>query len=318
LTVGLVTCGAVPELTRDDQILVAELARRGIAAVTLLWDDRTVAWERFDALVLRSCWDYHLRTQEFVAWLGRIEDSGARLWNPAPLVRRNLHKSYLRILSEAGVPIPPTIWLERETRPSLTELLTERAWSEAVIKPAVSASAHRTWRARLADAPRLQPRLDAALAEGDVLVQRFEPAIRERGEWSLVFFGGRFSHGVIKRPRSDDFRVQEEHGGTAQPAVAPPDLVRQGRRILDEIEGPWLYARVDGIESDGVFTLLELELIEPVLFLAQDPQAAARFAEALETLLCRSEEARPPRIAGNSATVDSEAAGETFDPESKR
>jgi hypothetical protein len=176
--------------------------------------------------------------------------------------------------------------------------LTERAWSEAVIKPAVSASAHRTWRARLADAPRLQPRLDAALAEGDVLVQRFEPAIRERGEWSLVFFGGRFSHGVIKRPRSDDFRVQEEHGGTAQPAVAPPDLVRQGRRILDEIEGPWLYARVDGIESDGLFTLLELELVEPVLFLAQDPRAAARFAEALETLLCRSEEARPPRIAG--------------------
>jgi len=305
LTVGLVTCGAVPELTPDDQRLVTELARRGLAAVTLLWDDRTVAWERFDALVLRSCWDYHLRLKGFVEWLGRIEDSGARLWNPAPLVRRNLHKSYLRILSEAGVPIPPTIWLERGTHPTLSELLIERAWSEAVIKPAVSASAHRTWHAHLGDTPRLQSRLDEVLAECDVLVQRFEPAIRERGEWSLVFFGGRFSHAVIKRPRSDDFRVQEEHGGSAEPAVAPPDLIRQGRRVLDEIEGPWLYARVDGIERDGVFTLLELELIEPVLFLAQDPRAAARFADALETLLCRPEEAQQPRI-----------AGEPFDPES--
>jgi hypothetical protein len=292
LTVGLVTCGAVPELTPDDRGFVAELARRGISAVTLLWDDRTVTWERFDALVLRSCWDYHVRTQEFVAWLGRIETSGARLWNPVPLVRRNLHKSYLRILSGAGVPIPPTIWLERGARASLSELLTERAWSEAVIKPAVSASAHRTWYAHLAGAPGLQSRFEAALADGDVLVQRFEPAIRERGEWSLIFFGGSFSHAVIKKPRSDDFRVQEEHGGTAQPAIAPPDLVRQGRRVLDEIEGPWLYARVDGIALDGVFTLLELELIEPVLFLAQDPLAAARFADALETLLCRPREAR--------------------------
>jgi len=287
LTVGLVTCGAVPELTSDDLRLVTELARRGIAAVTLLWDDRTVAWERLDAVVLRSCWDYHLRTREFVEWLGRIEISGARLWNPPPLVRRNLHKSYLRLLSGTGVPIPPTIWLDRGSRASLSELLTERAWSEAVIKPAVSASAHRTWHAQVADAPGLQPRLEAALADGDVLVQRFEPAIRERGEWSLVFFGGSFSHAVIKRPRSGDFRVQEEHGGSAEPAVALPDLVRQGQRILEEIEGPWLYARVDGVEKDGVFTLLELELIEPVLFFAHDALAASRFADALETLLDR-------------------------------
>ena len=114
-----------------------------------------------------------------------------------------------------------------------------------------------------------------------MLVQPFLAEIQTAGEWSLIFLGGEYSHATLKRPRAGDFRVQEQLGGSAEPARATPALIEQARAVVASISGPWIYARVDGLEIDGVFTLMELELIEPSLFLATDPQAPARFAEAI-------------------------------------
>jgi glutathione synthase/RimK-type ligase-like ATP-grasp enzyme len=119
------------------------------------------------------------------------------------------------------------------------------------------------------------------LEQGDALVQAFAPEIERSGEWSFVFFGGAFSHAVLKRPAPGDFRVQTELGGSAVPLDPPPALLDQAATVMGKVQGRWLYARVDGIERDGRLVVLELEMIEPFLFLGQDPQAPARFADAI-------------------------------------
>src|SRR5689334_6243607 len=112
LTIGIATCAKVPDLTPDDRLLVDELLRRGIDARAVVWDDPAVAWATFDGVVIRSCWDYQLRTEAFLAWLAALEEAGVPLWNPAGLVRWNHHKRYLQDLERSGVAIVPTVFLE--------------------------------------------------------------------------------------------------------------------------------------------------------------------------------------------------------------
>jgi hypothetical protein len=278
--VGLVTCSRWPEIAPDDLSLAQALQRRGALVRAAPWDEPSVRWEDFDRVVLRSCWDYHVRASEFLDWLSLLEKARVPLWNPAPLVRSNAQKSYLRDLASAGIPVLPTEWLEPGRRVDLAALLARRDWEEAVVKPLVSASAHRTLRTSRGRAAADQAALDELVSSGGVLVQQFAPEISSFGEWSLVFLDGAYSHAVVKRPAPGDFRVQDDFGGTASRQTPPAALVRQAQDLLSRHE-PWLYARVDAIDRDGRLILMELELIEPSLFLGWDSRAADRFAEGI-------------------------------------
>lgn len=281
MRIAFVTCAKVPDLSADDRLAVDELGRRGAEIEPAVWDDPGVRWSRYDRVVIRSCWDYHHRVDEFLAWLDRMEAEEIPLWNPARVVRGNVDKAYLAELAAAGLPVVPTVHRERGAVVDLAGLLGERGWSEAVIKPSVSASAFRTLRIGRGEAAATQGELDALLAASGVLIQPFLAEIQTRGEWSLIFLRGEYSHAILKLPGAGDFRVQQELGGSADAASPPPALIEQARAVVAEIPGPWLYARVDGVEIDGVFTLMELELIEPSLFLVSDGEAPARFAEAI-------------------------------------
>jgi hypothetical protein len=282
-----------------------------VAASARTWDDPSVPWAAFDAIVLRSTWDYHLRITAFRRWIGERRSAGAALWNPPDLLLWNTHKFYLRELEARGIPIIPTRFVAAPSRgdsdapsratfdaasranpdsgsraalhapPDFGRILEEEGWSRAVVKPAVSGGA---WRTRLVDragAIRL-PESDPALGVDDVLVQEYRPEIESGGEWSLVYIGGAFSHAVRKRPASGDFRVQTELGGTYAAARADASLVRQADRVLAAVDSPWLYARVDGVEADGRLLLMELEVVEPSLFLDAAPDAVRRFAAAID------------------------------------
>jgi glutathione synthase/RimK-type ligase-like ATP-grasp enzyme len=281
LRIAFVTYAELPDLSADDRLAVEELRRRGAEVETAVWDDPGVRWFSYDRVVIRSCWDYHHRVDEFLAWLDRMEGEGIPLWNPARVVRGNVDKAYLGELAAAGLPVVPTVHLERGAAVDLAGLLGEREWSEAVIKPSVSASAFRTLRVSGAEAVAAQRELDELLERSGALIQPFLAEVQTAGEWSLIFLGGEYSHATLKRPRAGDFRVQQELGGSADAARPRPALIEQARAVAAAIPEPWLYARVDGVEIDGVFTLMELELIEPSLFLVSDPQAPARFAEAI-------------------------------------
>lgn len=279
--VALVTCVAIRELTDDDRPLLVELWNLGIKAEPAVWDDPSVDWGSFDAAVIRSTWDYHLSPAAFSAWLARLEALGTKLWNPAPVVRANADKSYLKELAAAGVSVVPTAWVPSGAPARLDELLGSRGWTDAVVKPAISAGAFRTRRVRLGE-PGGQDALDDARAHCDAMVQPFLPEIAAEGEWSFIFLGGEFSHAVLKTPRAGDFRVQEEHGGRTARREPPPGLLVQARDALLAASRPCLYARVDGVRRGSELIVIEVELIEPSLYLSLDPAAARRFAELIK------------------------------------
>ncbi|HSF41657.1 MAG TPA: hypothetical protein VLT87_17795 [Thermoanaerobaculia bacterium] len=279
--IAFVTHAGRPDLADDDRLAAAEISRRGARVEAAVWDDPHVDWSGFDRVVLRSCWDYHLRLPEFLGWLGGLERAGAPVWNPPAVVRGNADKGYLADLAAGGVPVVATMRVERGAAADLASILDERGWTDAVVKPAVSASAFLTRRVRREEAVEAQADFEHLLALSAALVQPFLPEVQSGGEWSLLFFAGEYSHAVLKRPRAGDFRVQTEHGGSTLAQRPSPALVAQARQVLEHIPGPWLYARVDGVEVDGTFLLMELELIEPSLFLACDREAPARFATAV-------------------------------------
>src|SRR6266550_4722722 len=283
--IALATSATLPTLNDDDRLLIPALAELGLGAVPAVWDSPDVCWEEFQGVLVRSCWDYHHRLEEFLAWVSRLERAGVPVWNPPAVLRWNSHKGYLRDLAARGVPIVPTRWLARGRRVELAQLLRDERWSDVVVKPAVSASATDTWRTSAATAGVDQSRLEELLRAGDVMVQPFIHEVCDPGEWSIIFFGGRFSHAVLKRPAAGDYRVQWEFGGTAVTMPPPGTLLADAAAVMAAVPGLPLYARVDGVERDGRLILMELELIEPHLFLGWDAGAAARLAGAIHGAL---------------------------------
>src|SRR5256712_10643923 len=198
--IALATGANLPTLNEDDLLLVPPLRELGVTAVPAVWDSPEVCWEEFQAVVVRSCWDYHHRLEEFLAWVSRLDRTAVRVGNPPAVHRWTSHKGYLRDLAARGVSIVPTRWLERGAQADLAGLLRDAGWRDAVVKPAVSASAHGTWRTSGETAGADQRRLDELLPAGDVMVQPFTPEVVEPGEWSIVFLGGRVSPAGVQRP----------------------------------------------------------------------------------------------------------------------
>lgn len=286
--IALATSSNVPELTGDDRLLVRALASAGVSAVPAIWDDCRENWHRYAAVVIRSCWDYHLKHGEFLAWLHRLETTGVRVLNSPALVRWNAEKTYLRELAACGVASVPTRWVERDDLISLDAILHAREWDRVVVKPAISASAHETWRASSASAHAAEPRFRLMVTNGEVLVQPFLDVVQSDGEWSLLFYGGVYSHSVLKRPRPGDFRVQREHGGTSEALVPSREMIAAARgvlRVAEQGRSASLYARVDGCVIERKFVLMELELIEPDLYLRSNDAAPDRLAAALLDVL---------------------------------
>ena len=287
MTVAFATSDAWPSLTPDDRLAADALAERGIAVVPAVWSDGSVPWTSYDAIVIRSTWDYHLRPSEFGAWIDLLERRGCAVWNPCPLLRWNANKRYLADLEASGVAIVPTAWIPSATPAALSDVMDAHGWDDVVVKPAISATAYGTRRVVRADAASPADAPETGDSRGEVLVQRFIPEIETAGEWSLMFLGGSFSHAVRKRPVPGDFRVQSEYGGSAVAERAPASVIAAAERVLTAVKGAWLYARVDGVETPAGFLLMELEMLEPLLFLGSDPSAPARFADGLIARLAR-------------------------------
>lgn len=265
----------------DDDLAIEPLADLGWEVDTTSWRDKSVDWNDFELVVLRTTWDYQRSPAEFLEVLQAIEHSTARLENSLDTVKWNLDKRYLRDVESRGVRIVPTIWDGVYEERSFYRWMADLGTDELIIKPTVSATAEHTHCLTEFDAE-----LVPVFAERSFLVQPFMPSVVEEGEYSLFYFAGKYSHTILKSPKPDDFRVQEEHGGIIT-AVEPGDRLKAtATAILGQIEPTPLYSRVD-LVRDAIddFVLMELELIEPALYLRMDAESPQRLAVAIDDLM---------------------------------
>ena len=269
----------------DDELAYAPLAALGWRVEAIPWS-RKVDWRVYDAVVIRSTWDYIKNPEAFLDALGEIERSGTPLFNSLELVRWNLRKTYLRALAAHGVPIVPivpTIWRERLLPNELPHLLAEVGTAEVVLKPVVGLNAKGAFRLDAQTARSRADEVGAYYVDRALMAQPFLSAITTEGEYSLFYFNGEYSHAISKVPKAADFRVQEEHGGLITAVAADDALRAAGDAALRTLGTVPLYARADFVRAnDGRnYWLMELELIEPALYFRTDLGAPERFALAL-------------------------------------
>ena len=274
------TCAHQPFITADDQPLADALGALGYPVEPEPWTDIDPDTHlTADPVVLRSTWDYHRVPTMFAAWLEAMADSGRPLLNPAGVARGNLDKIYLQGLERAGIAIPATRWIETPTTALLESVLLEERWAQAVIKPRIGATAYGM--CLLGDGPMpTDEELAPARASG-ALVQEFIPAIRERGEVSMVYAGGRFSHAVAKRANDSDFRVRKDFGGVVEQVTPSAGLLAFGDSVMAQVPTSCVYARMDLVESARGPLLMELDLIEPELYFSIVPGSAERMAQLI-------------------------------------
>jgi glutathione synthase/RimK-type ligase-like ATP-grasp enzyme len=276
--IAIATCAGYADLKVDDELLRQALEERGCEGQAVVWDEEGIDWGEFDLCLVRSTWDYHEKHREFLAWARRVEAVSA-LRNPAHLIAWNSDKTYLRELAEAGVRIVPTLWVDRDDDTELARMLESQGSGEAVVKPTVDLGARNLRRVRTGEVPEA---LEAALRRSPVaMVQPFLPSLEAEGELSLIYLDGELSHAVRKCPASGDFRVQSIWGGTVERVDPGPREVDLAEQALQQLDEPPLYARADLVtDLDGAPCLIELELIEPNLYLSQHPPAVDALAAA--------------------------------------
>ncbi len=279
--IAFVTCVDIPEPDVDESGLMGACQQAGIDAEVVAWDDPGVDWSAYHLAVVRSAWNYYEKPDAFRGWIGRVSDQ-TRLWNDAGLMLRTLHKRYLLELAQEGVPIVPTRILEKGREQDLRSLLNELKTTDFVVKPAVSAASFMTKRFAIDEASEAERFTRRILDIGDAMVQPFMTKVQEGGEVSLVHIDGVLTHAVQKFPR---FIGQEESVSQASVPTSQ-DQCDLAASIVSKIAEPWLYARVDLMQTDeGKWVLSELEVIEPSLFLTQHPPALARMVASLRNLL---------------------------------
>ncbi len=280
---ALLTCRELPVLYREEQELPAALARAGVDAVPVVWSDGLAALEGFDLAVFRSTWDYFTseRAQEFADWMASLARTDLPVLNPLSLVKWNLDKAYLMELEQRGVRIVPTRHFKGGPDLSIGGLMDEMGWSRAVIKPTVSGGAYRTYLVDRETAAAHDAEANALRQGSGLLVQPYFSEIETEGEWSFVFFENTFSHALIKKPATGEFRVQPQYGGGVIPVAPSPRLLAAAQGVLDALPEPAHYARIDGVVRGGELYLMEVEVIEPYLYLASATGAAQRFVDGI-------------------------------------
>lgn len=276
--IAIASCAGYADLKVDDTLLREALEERGAATASVVWDEENAGWSSFDLCLVRSTWDYHDKYDRFLDWTRRVEAATA-LRNPAEVIVWNSNKTYLRELGEQGVRTIPTAWVSRGDEADLEQILAEKGWDEAVVKPVVDLGSKNLQRVRRGEG---SSALREVLSRHDAMIQPFLPSLENQGETSLIFVTGELSHAVRKRPAPGDFRVQSIWGGTAAPAEPESAQVELAERALAHLDEVPLYARVDLVAGlDESPCLIELELIEPNLYLSTHTGAADRLADAV-------------------------------------
>lgn len=272
--------------TEDEEFtLLNFLLDKGLSIERVIWNDPMVKWENYQLAILKSPWDYTEHLTDFQNWLHQLESLGIQLLNPYDRVRWNMDKHYLQEITDSGLPVIPSSYLEKgSVLTDLQALLSSFNVDKLIIKPCVSAGARNTFILNAANFSEKQELINSLLQQEAFMVQPFMKEVFE-GEWSFLFFNGKYSHCLLKVPKDGEFRVQHYYGGSVNAAQTADKYIPEAQAYVTQFAEGCLYARVDGLIVNDQLNLMELELIEPYLFLRTQPESFENYYQALSAHL---------------------------------
>jgi glutathione synthase/RimK-type ligase-like ATP-grasp enzyme len=289
--IAILRCGKLPSfvtwevdldgLFEEDELLLRGFQAQGFDARPVVWNDPSVAWNRFDVALIRSTWDYLDEQEHFLQVLSRIEASSCRLFNPLSTVRWNIDKHYLFDLEKWGVPIIPTVSAAEVNAGTLQRLFGDQQGRNAILKPTIGLGASHSQRVPLDELEAALTELRTSQPQREYLVQPFVETILSEGEWSFIYFNRQLSHVLLKKPAVNDYRVQGIYGGTVQLATPAADDLLQAEAVITALPFDLLYARLDFLRVNGTLSVIEIELIEPIFSFGLVPESIPRLVDAV-------------------------------------
>jgi len=290
--IAILRCGKLPsfvdwevpnldELFQEDRLLLDGFNRHGFQAQSVVWNDTAIDWNQFDIALIRSTWDYLDEQEEFLQVLSQIEDSSCRLFNPLAAVRWNIDKRYLFDLEKWGIPIIPT-WLASDVESSDFSMMFggEQHEQTVILKPTVGLGGSGSRRVSLPALADTLSSLNVNQPQQEYLVQPFIGSILTEGEWSFIYFNRELSHVLLKKPAPNDYRVQGIYGGTVQAADPLPQDLSQAEAVIAKLPLDVLYTRLDFVRVGDHLSVIEVELIEPILSFNLVPESIERLVHA--------------------------------------
>ena len=284
LNLALLTTDKYPESKKlDDQLLRQALREYNIEAQSVDWNAPDSVWSQFDAVLVYSTWDYYDDHSKFLALLRKMEGMGIKVYNPPSIIEWNSCKTYLKDLEKLGLRIIESIFISSAELGNVKAIMMKKGWNECVIKPQISTSGRHTYRFNLSTLENIQNLLKDC--DDQLIIQPFVEEIITEGEWSFVFFDNEFIHCVLKKPDEGEFLVQK---GT-KILINPPDwMIQEAQHIVSTIQLPVLQLRLDVIRRGNELRIMEVEAIEPNLFLKYFPGSEKILAKKLSEKLLPS------------------------------
>lgn len=283
--VALITYSKLPNLVDGDNLLLKPFNKNGFEVKAVPWDQPDTNWNNFDIVILRSCWNYIDKFNDFTIWLDDLEENKVNLWNPVQIIKWNSNKNYLLDLEKNGVSIIPTKVFNKNNIKIIPEYLESlEKYDTIVIKPIVGNRSLNVIKINKNKFDINNIEFENLIKGTEVLIQPYLKEIEKDGEFSFVFFNKKYSHAMYKKPKQGEYRTHPDFGGIEDKFKPNDNFILQAENILKRIDSPLLYARVDTICVNGKLYLMELELTEPYLYFEFEEKAAQRFVEAVEKI----------------------------------
>lgn len=272
-------------ILEEDRILTRALEQKGLKVTRTYWDDPDFDWAETGYVLFRTPWDYFNRYGEFAPWLENTAKV-TKFINPVDIINWNIDKHYMLELQEAGINIPPTVFIEPGDKRTLKDITRALDWKEFILKPAISGGAWHTYRMNKENISEHEEIFKELIKDRSMLVQDYQESILTEGEVSYMVIGGRFTHAVLKKGKGGDFRIQENFGGTVHDYLPSPEEIAFAQTVVEKARPGILYARVDVMkDNNGKLSLGELEVFEPALWFRKFPTAADLFAKLVFDIL---------------------------------
>ena len=275
----------IQNILLEQELLKSAFEAQGLKVDITYWDNPTYEWQETKSVLFRTIWDYFERFDEFWEWLEQVKTK-TRLINSYELIKWNIDKHYLKDMSSWGIETVPTYFADKGCNMKLHEIAKRNQWKDLVIKPAISASAFKTYKILANEIQANEKLFNSLVQERNMLVQPYFETITQLGEASLMVFDGKFTHAILKKARPGDFRVQDDFGGTVHNYIPTKAEINFAEEVFKTCKTKPVYGRVDIVwDNDKNFYLSELEIIEPELWIRNYPKCAERIAEAVDKIL---------------------------------